>query len=259
MFEIYFVRATPMAKLLLFLTILLACGQRSHADETAGTLRSQCAAGRCVRRPVRPEPRIERLQLERLARPDHVGARLDHFGAADLGLGQSLKIPIAFIGWYLLSIFYSIMNKEVLNVWKFPCIFSAVQLLVGAVWIGVLWTPLPTFGLSKRRFASLREPPKLSMTDIRKVSVVAFWLAAGHVLSTVAPAYGTVAFTNVVKTLEPLFTCLFSFLLLGQLFAPSVYLSLLPVIGGVAVASASEVAFSAISLFSGLASNVCFA
>ena len=147
---------------------------------------------------------------------------------------QKLKIPIAFTGWYLLSIIYSLMNKEVLTVWKFPCVFSAMQLLVGSIWICGLWTPLPGIG-------SLRAPPRLSFADFKKVSVVAGWLALGYVLSTVAPAYGTVAFTNVVKTLEPLFTCLFSYFLLGQLFALPVYLSLLPVIGGVAVASASEV------------------
>ena len=38
-----------------------------------------------------------------------------------------------------------------------------------------------------------------------------------------------------------------------------VYLSLIPVIAGVALASASEVSFSMISLVSGLLSNVCFA
>jgi len=168
-------------------------------------------------------------------------------------------VPIAFAGWYLLSIVYSLMNKEVLNVWKFPCVFAAMQLFVGALWIGGLWLPLPTFGMGGKRFASVRAPPSLSFAELKKVSVVAGWLALGHVLSTVAPAYGTVAFTNVVKTLEPLFTCLFSYIFLGQLFALPVYLSLLPVIGGVAVASASEVAFSAISLFSGLASNVAFA
>jgi len=88
---------------------------------------------------------------------------------------------------------------------------------------------------------------------------VALWLALGHVMSTVAPAYGTVAFTNVVKTLEPLFTCFFSAIFLKQVFAMPVYLSLVPVIFGVALASANEVSFSTISLISGLLSNVCFA
>ncbi|KAL3929903.1 MAG: hypothetical protein SGPRY_001763, partial [Prymnesium sp.] len=186
---------------------------------------------------------------------------------------ERLTVPLAFAGWYLLSIVYSLLNKKVLTVWKFPCVFSAMQLLVGALFVGGLWVPLPTLGMSSERFASLRASPKVSREDVKKLSVVALWLAL---------AYGTVAFTNVVKTLEPLFTCLFSFLFLGQQFALPVYLSLIPVIGGVAVASASEVnrrptassrlttdvphrdtrvqvSFSAISLFSGLASNVCFA
>ena len=176
---------------------------------------------------------------------------------------QSLKTPLAFLGWYAMSIVYSLLNKEVLEVWKFPCTSAAVQLLVGSLWIGLMWTPLPTLGLRPtsrlKRLAPLRAPPRLTGEQLREVGRVAVWLALGHVLSTVAPAYGTVAFTNVVKTLEPLFTCLFSAVLLRQIFSARVYLSLLPVIGGVAVASASEISFSSVSLLSGLLSNVCFA
>ena len=71
----------------------------------------------------------------------------------------------------------------------------------------------------EKSFAPIREPPKLSMAQLMTVSQVALWLALGHIMSTVAPAYGTVAFTNVVKTLEPLFTCLFSAIFLNQIFA----------------------------------------
>lgn len=173
---------------------------------------------------------------------------------------ERLKVPLAFLGWYAMSIVYSLLNKEVLTVWQFPCIFSVVQLLVGSLWIGLLWMPLPTLGLrSGGRFAPIRRAPRLSRTEFLQVSQVAVWLALGHLMSTVAPAYGTVAFTNVVKTLEPLFTCAFSALFLKQVFAMPVYLSLVPVIAGVALASANEVSFSTISLVSGLLSNVCFA
>jgi len=241
------------------LAVLLLCVsfQCGLADEAVASVR-QCPHGSLCARRAGLKPLVVRRPGHTAVQQTDLVARLEG-GSSSGGLLSSLKIPIAFTGWYLLSIYYSIMNKQVLTVWKFPCVFSAVQLLVGALWIGVLWMPLPTFGLSERSFASMRAPPKLSLGDLKKVSVVAFWLAAGHVLSTVSPAYGTVAFTNVVKTLEPLFTCLFSFVLLGQLFAPPVYLSLLPVIGGVIMASASEVAFSMISLVSGLLSNVCFA
>ena len=140
-------------------------------------------------------------------------------GEATASFFESAKVPLAFAGWYLMSIVYSVLNKEVLTVWKFPCVFSAVQLLIGSVFVGLLWTPLPTFGMREKSFAPIREPPKLSMAQLMTVSQVALWLALGHIMSTVAPAYGTVAFTNVVKTLEPLFTCLFSAIFLNQIFA----------------------------------------
>ena len=55
-------------------------------------------------------------------------------------------------------------------------------------------------------------------------------LATGHVTSTLAPAYGTVAFSNIIKTAEPLFTCVFSVLLYRRVFPPTVYASLLLVV-----------------------------
>jgi len=170
---------------------------------------------------------------------------------------EALKVPLAFAGWYLLSIFYSIMNKKVLTVWNFPCVFSATQLLVGGLWVLLLWAPLPIPG--RKTWTSIRAAPQLSMAQLKKLTTVALFLASGHLLSTVAPAYGTVAFTNVVKTAEPLFTCLFSALFFGEIFSLTVYLTLIPVIAGVCIATASEVSFSMISLISGLLSNVAFA
>jgi len=203
-----------------------------------------------------PRPWLDQHQRQRHL--DSGLATLKLRGGSDL-MPPAIKTSLAFTAWYLLSIVYSIANKQVLTVWNFPCVFAVVQLLVGALWISLLWMPLPTFGLSRKRFVSLRAPPELNRADLQQVSIIALFLALGHVLSTVAPAYGTVAFTNVVKTLEPLFTCLFSAVFLGQIFPLPVYLTLLPVIAGVIIASANEVSFSWISLISGLLSNIAFA
>ncbi|EOD41567.1 hypothetical protein EMIHUDRAFT_460932 [Emiliania huxleyi CCMP1516] len=209
----------------------------------------------------RPAPRSALQQRRRLdglnaPRPVNEGraaVRRLQGGAGSPKLLRQLKIPLAFTCWYLFSIVYSIANKQVLSAWNFPCTSAAAQLAVGALSVLLLWTPLPLGGEKRLR---LRSPPSLDANDVRKLVPVASCLAAGHLLSTVAPAYGTVAFTNVVKTLEPLFTCAFSALLLGQTFPLPVYLSLLPVVFGVCLASASEVSFSAVSLTSGLLSNV---
>ena len=55
--------------------------------------------------------------------------------------------------------------------------------------------------------------PAHRWVDLRALFPVVTLLALGHVTSTLAPAYGTVAFSNIVKTAEPLFTCFFSFLM----------------------------------------------
>jgi len=241
------------------LSLLALCGSSGPAlaDELGGP-RMHCPGGSGTRRQPRPATPGPQLRPHGLQERLHATALRLQGGQAAAAL-ESVKVPLAFAGWYLMSIVYSVMNKEVLTVWKFPCTSSAVQLLVGSLFVGLLWTPLPTLGLRKRRFAPMREPPRLTWSQLGTVSAVALWLALGHVMSTVAPAYGTVAFTNVVKTLEPLFTCIFSAVLLNQIFSLPVYLSLVPVILGVAIASASEVSFSTISLVSGLLSNVCFA
>ena len=251
------------------LSLLALCGA-SHADELHfGYTRCHGGASGCAlsnRRRQQQLP-LQRQRQQQQQQRGFVVSQERHAGLANaLRLqggfsSEQLKMPLAFTGWYLMSIIYSVLNKEVLNVWKFPVAWSAVQLLVGSIFVALLWTPLPTLGMrgDDRKLAPIREPPKLTWSEIGTVSGVAVWLALGHVMSTVSPAYGTVAFTNVVKTLEPLFTCLFSALFLKQIFALPVYLSLLPVIFGVALASANEVSFSMISLISGLLSNVCFA
>ena len=246
-----------------YLLSMLALGgsiSSALAEERGAAPRLHCHRGSSLKPRQHYAPPLHGALVDRLpALSAATAMRLRGGQKAAADIIESLKVPLAFAGWYLMSIVYSVLNKEVLTVWKFPCTSAAVQLLIGSLFVAALWMPLPTLGLRKQRFASLRQPPKLSWGQLATVSSVALWLALGHVMSTVAPAYGTVAFTNVVKTLEPLFTCIFSALFLNQIFALPVYLSLLPVIFGVALASASEVSFSMISLVSGLLSNVCFA
>lgn len=237
------------------LLVALACLASVCADarprSAVGCLAAGCRSPQLSLRAVPSRRSQELAPALRLRGGRSAGAVVQ--GPTQAPKPSALKVFVAFAGWYLMSIVYSVLNKQVLQVWKFPFTFSAVQLLVGGLWICMLWLPFPGTG------ASLREPPSVSRDDVKQLLPVASFLALGHALSTVAPAYGTVAFTNVVKTLEPLFTCALSAVFLGQIFSPLVYLSLLPVIAGVILASTNEVSFSMISLVSGLASNLMFA
>lgn len=66
----------------------------------------------------------------------------------------------------------------------------------------------------------------------------------GHVAATVSMSKVAVSFTHIIKSGEPAFSVLVSRFLLGETFPAGVYLSLLPIIGGCALAAVTELNFN---------------
>jgi solute carrier family 35 protein E1 len=66
----------------------------------------------------------------------------------------------------------------------------------------------------------------------------------GHVAATVSMSKVAVSFTHIIKSGEPAFSVLVSRFLLGESFPVPVYLSLLPIIGGCALAAVTELNFN---------------
>ena len=172
-----------------------------------------------------------------------------------------MRICINLLLWWSLNVIFNLANKQCLNSWPHPWGLATTHLAVGSACMLPLWVPLPRSSPSRNRIAwrPVREAPSLTAADLRQIMPVVLLLATGHVTSTLAPAYGTVAFSNIVKTAEPLFTCLFAALLYKRAFPPAVYFSLLLVVLGVALVSARDVNFSSFSLMAGMTSNAAFA
>lgn len=66
----------------------------------------------------------------------------------------------------------------------------------------------------------------------------------GHVAATVSMSKVAVSFTHIIKSSEPAFSVLVSRFLLGEMFPTSVYMSLVPIIGGCALAAVTELNFN---------------
>lgn len=66
----------------------------------------------------------------------------------------------------------------------------------------------------------------------------------GHVAATVSMSKVAVSFTHIIKSGEPAFSVLVSRFVLGETFPISVYLSLLPIIGGCGLAALTELNFN---------------
>ena len=93
---------------------------------------------------------------------------------------------------------------------------------------------------------------------LKAVTLPAFLHAFGHCLTNVSFAAVAVSFTHTIKTLEPVFTSVGSYLISGQVYAWPVYAALLPIMGGVALASSTELSFTWLGFSTAMASNVAF-
>jgi drug/metabolite transporter (DMT)-like permease len=105
----------------------------------------------------------------------------------------------------------------------------------------------------------ITQAPKLTLQNVKNLLPVAFMHAMAHITAVISLGAGAVSFTHIVKAAEPAFTALFSALFLKQFFAPVVYLSLVPVMGGVAIASLTERKFSWLAFNAAMLANTASA
>jgi solute carrier family 35 protein E1 len=159
-------------------------------------------------------------------------------------LKYNLRIGTYFFLWYSLNVGYNYHNKKTLNMISAPLSLSALQLVVGVVYVSLLW------------LFRLRPAPGLSVENIKTLNPIGFCHAASHLSAVVGLGAGSVSFTHIVKAAEPFFTALFSAIFLKQYFPLPVYLSLIPVVAGVALASLKELNFSMVALCGAMGSNI---
>jgi solute carrier family 35 protein E1 len=160
------------------------------------------------------------------------------------GLGETLQIATYFSLWYLFNIGYNIYNKQALNALAFPWTIATIQMATGIAYFVPLW------------LLGIRKAPKLSGSDLKTLLPIALCHTGVHVGAVIALGAGAVSFAHIVKASEPVVTCGLNALLLGQILPLPVYLTLLPIIGGVAIASMKELSFTMLALASAMLSNV---
>ena len=98
-----------------------------------------------------------------------------------------------------------------------------------------------------------------SPVTLRDTSKIAVYHTFGQLCTIMSLSTNSISFAHVIKAMEPLFSAVASWLVLGQVMNIRVYMSLLPVVFGVAMACAGAKEFSWISFWSGMGSNAFFA
>ncbi|GJQ14945.1 hypothetical protein GpartN1_g6736.t1 [Galdieria partita] len=161
-------------------------------------------------------------------------------------LVHTLKVGFYFFLWYFFNFIFNIANKRTLNMWKYPWVLSTIQLGVGALYCTVLW------------ILGLRTKPNVS----KKLIKALIWPSLGHTLGHAATCMSfslvAISFTHVVKSAEPVFGAIGSALVLGEFFHPLTYLTLVPIVSGVALSAATELTFTWTGFITAMISNVAF-
>ena len=143
-----------------------------------------------------------------------------------------------------MNIGYNIGNKSVLNALPLPWTAATVELFFGFPYVAFLW------------LSGLRKAPKLSFDNIKTLSSQAFFLAATHVAGVVSFGAGAISFTHILKATEPVWSALILAIGFGEFLPVPVYLSLVPIMGGVGLASLKELSFTWLSFTAGTISAV---
>ncbi|KAG2615595.1 triose phosphate/phosphate translocator, chloroplastic-like [Panicum virgatum] len=151
-----------------------------------------------------------------------------------------------FFLWYFLNVIFNILNKKIFDYFPYPYFVSASHLFVGVLYCLIGWG----FGFPKRA--------PMNATVLKQLIPVAVCHAIGHVTSTVSFAAVAVSFAHTIKALEPFFNASASQFILGQPVPLTLWLSLVPVVVGVSVASLTELSFNWTGFINAMISNISF-
>jgi len=158
--------------------------------------------------------------------------------------GGGLKVALYIGLWYLFNIGYNIYNKKALIAYPYPWACALWQMAFG--WF--IFVPLWLLGI--------RKTPQLTVKEAITLSPSALGHLATHVGAVIAFFAGAVSFGHIVKASEPVISSLLNFLFVGEVCAWQVYAALLPIIGGVGLASASEMSFNWLCFGAAMGSNI---
>ncbi|KAJ8320229.1 hypothetical protein KUTeg_001816 [Tegillarca granosa] len=162
----------------------------------------------------------------------------------------NVRAFLFLILWYIFSAFTLFLNKYILATLKGdPALLGAMQMIMTATFGFIqMYLPLGFYKPVKRE----GKPPNFW----RNMVLVGCMRFSTVVLGLVALKFVAVSFTETVKSSAPLFTVFISQVLIGEYTGFYTFLSLIPIMGGLALCSAYELSFNIQGFIAALATNL---
>jgi len=166
-------------------------------------------------------------------------------------LSHLAKIVSLCLVWYAVSSTTGVLGKKILSEFPYPMTMTMVQLSSIALWS----LPLLAYLDVPRSYAKGGGGYNCE----KMLLLLASGKFVASLLSHVSILKVEVSYTHTVKATMPIFTVILSRLILGTRYSYQVYLSLVPIVLGVALATLTEISFDPAGLFSALSATCGFA
>lgn len=203
------------------------------------TLRVLACAETKLERPN--ETKLERPN-EKLERPNEQNKNPPNWAT----VAASLCLVLLFALWYFFNIYFNIYNKMVLKAMSVPFSMTLLQFFIGSLIAGGIWA------------TGVHPFYRLSRKEAIKLIPLAALHTLGNLFTNLSLNAVAVSFTHTIKASEPFFAVIMSWIFLNTPPTLLICGSLVPVVGGVTLASMTEATFNWIGLSSALASNLTF-
>uniref|UniRef100_A0A2M3Z542 Putative glucose-6-phosphate/phosphate and phosphoenolpyruvate/phosphate antiporter n=1 Tax=Anopheles braziliensis TaxID=58242 RepID=A0A2M3Z542_9DIPT len=161
---------------------------------------------------------------------------------------QTLTVVFLCVLWYVVSSSNNVIGKMILNVFPYPMTVTMIQLTSITVYSGPffnLWGVRKYVDISWRYYMKFIVPLALGKFLASVTSHISIWKVP-------------VSYAHTVKATMPLFTVILSRLIMRERQTKAVYLSLVPIIVGVGIATLTELSFDVVGLLSALAATMGF-
>jgi len=164
--------------------------------------------------------------------------------------GIDWTLMLYFAGWYVGNYYYTLNNKLALKASGgatdgFPVTIGFLQMVIGSLYALFAWVA-----------PDMRPQPNVTPSDLLQILPVAACAAGAHLSSIFSMNLGAVSFAQIVKAAEPAFAAFLGVTLYGKSISKAKWLCLIPVIGGVCLASLKELDFSVWALLAACVANL---